>query len=297
MKTDHSFVAERPAAQHCAELVQRGPQPVDPLPALARLGERCATAIAPLLAQLLGGEAPTVTALAPAELSEAELIERIGALAVNSLLTTGVPGVTLLAAVDGAALLRLVDRAFGGKGETDGPLPREFPLSAQLLIQRLEGVITQSFGEALGHGEVHALRRAANLAELAPFPAGAKLITVQLEVMEGAKAPWHLTFALPLVSLGKLLGAGDGGGAATPTSPRAANPAAAPFGNVPIAVTATLVDMQISLAVIAALEPGTVLPVAVARAVPLAIGAQTIARGTIGAQDDRVAVRLTQLAC
>ncbi len=297
MNTDHTFVAERPAAQHCTELLQRGPQPVDPLPALARLSERSARLIAPLLAQLLGGEAPTVTALAPTDLSEAELIERLGPLAANSLLATGVPGVTLLAAVDGAAMLRLVDRAFGGKGETDGPLPKEFPLSAQLLIQRLESVITQSLGEALGHSEVRSLRRGASLAELAPFPAGAKLIGFQLEVMEGAKTPWHLTFALPLVSLGKLLGAEGGGAQAAPASPRAANPAAAPFADVPIAVTATLVDMQISLAVIAALEPGSVLPVAVARAVPLAIGTQTIARGTIGAQDDRVAVRLTQLAC
>ena len=115
--------------------------------------------------------------------------------------------------------------------------------------------------------------------------------------MEGAKTPWNMTFALPLVSLGKLLGAGEGGAYAAPSPPRAANPAAAPFAEVPIAVSATLVDMQISLAVIAALEPGSILPVAVARAVPLAIGAQIIARGTIGAQDDRVAVRLTQLAC
>ena len=297
MNTDHTFVAERAAAQHCTELLQRGPQPLDPLPALARLSERCAKAIAPLLAQLLGGEAPTVTALVPTELSEAELIERLGPLAANSLLTTGVPGVTLLAAVDGAAMLRLVDRAFGGKGETDGPLPKEFPLSAQLLIQRLESVITQSLGEALGQSEVRSLRRAASLAELAPFPAGAKLIAFQLEVMEGAKTPWNMTFALPLVSLGKLLGAGEGGAHAAPSPPRAANPAAAPFAEVPIAVSATLVDMQISLAVIAALEPGSILPVAVARAVPLAIGAQIIARGTIGAQDDRVAVRLTQLAC
>ena len=297
MNSEHSFIAERKAAQHCAELLRRGPEPVDPVPALARLGERIARQIAPLLAELLGGESPSVAALTPNELSEAELIEQVGPLAANSLLAPGAPGVTLLASVDGAALLRLVDRAFGGKGDSAGAMPEVFPLSAELMIQRLEASITQSLGEALGHADVRALCRHASLAELAPFPAGAKLIALQLEVLEDAKAPWRLTFALPLASLPKLLASGDGAAKVTSSPPQAADPAAAPFADVPIPVTATLVDMQISLAAIAALEPGSVLPVAVARAVPLAIGAATIAHGTIGAQDDRVAVRLTQLAC
>ncbi len=297
MKPDHAFIAERKAAQHCTELMRRGPEPVDPVPALAKLGERIARQIAPLLGELLGGEAPVVTALTPSELSEAELIEQVGSLAANSLLAPGAPGVTLLASVDGAAVLRLVDRAFGGTGEAGGPLPTAFPLSAELMIQRLEGVVTQSLGEALGSAEVRALRRADSLAELAPFPAGAKLIALQLEATEGPKPPWRLTFALPLAMLPKLLGSGDGPAHTAPSAPHAADPAAAPFADVPIPVTATLVDMQLSLAVIAALEPGSVLPVAVARAVPLAFGAATIARGTIGAQDDRIAVRLTQIAC
>jgi flagellar motor switch protein FliM len=52
----------------------------------------------------------------------------------------------------------------------------------------------------------------------------------------------------------------------------------------------------VPLAAISALEPGAVLPVAVARAVPLSIGGIEIARGTIGAQDDRVAVKLIKIA-
>lgn len=297
MKSEHAFIAERKAAQHCAELLRRGSQPVDPVPALARLGERIARQIAPLLGTLLGGDAPVVTALTPSELSEAALQEQVGPLAANSLLAPGAPGVTLLASVDGTAVLRLVDRAFGGTGAAGGPLPSEFPLSAELMIQRLERVLTQALGEALGHSEVRALRRDAQLSELAPFPAGAKLIALQLEVVEAAKAPWKLTFALPLVMLPKLLGSGEGAVSAAPGAPRGANPAAAPFADVPLPISATLVDMQISLALVAALEPGSVLPVAVARAVPLVIGAATIAHGTIGAQDDRVAVRLTQIAC
>ena len=45
---------------------------------------------------------------------------------------------------------------------------------------------------------------------------------------------------------------------------------------------------------IAALQPGQILPVAVARSIPLKGGGKTIAHGTIGAMDDRVAVQITQ---
>lgn len=294
MRPERAFVAERVAAQHCAELLRRGPEPAELLPALHRLGEKIARQLAPALAALLGGDEPAVTPLAPLEQSEIELAQAVGTLAANSLLATTTPGVTLLASVDGLAMLRLVDRAFGGKGEASGPLPERFPHSAELMIAKVEALLAKVLGAALGQGELRALRRDPRLSELAPFPAGAKLAVLPIEVMEGAKAPWKLTLALPLVQLPKLLGGTDTG--AAPRGPSAADPAAAPFADVPLPLTARLVDMKVPLSTVAALEPGQVLPVAVARAVPIAIGEQVIARGTVGTQDDCVALKLTQLA-
>ncbi len=293
MKPQRAFVAERAAAQHCAELLRRGPEPAELLPALQRLGEKIARQLAPALASLLGGDEPAVTPLAPQERSEIELVEAVGALAANSLLAAATPGVTLLASVDGLAMLRLVDRAFGGKGEASGQLPERFSHSAELMIAKVEGLLAKALGAALGQGDLRALRRDARLAELAPFPAGARLAVLPIEVMEGAKAPWKLTLALPLAMLPKLLGGADTG---TQRKAGAADPAAAPFADVPLPLTARLVDMKVSLSTIAALEPGMVLPVAVARAVPIAIGEQVIARGTVGTQDDCVALKLAQLA-
>ena len=296
MNTQHKFVAERAAAQHCAELLRRVPEPSEQIGALAALGERLAPVLAGALGQMLGGEPPVVTVLTPHEQSEGELLQQVGPLAANSLYASGIPGVTLLAAIGGGAVLRLVDRAYGGSGEHNGALPEAFPLSAQLLVQRLEVLLAECLTAALGHSEVRPLRSSARLAELAPFPAGAKLAVLPLEVKDGAKAPWSLTLALPLSALPKLLGAIAGAPASGARRAGPADPAAAPFAALPLGLTATLVDMPVSLAAIAALEPGTVLPVAIARAVPLAIGGQIIARGTIGAQDDRIALRLTQLA-
>ena len=293
MKPQHSFVAERIAAQHCEELLRREAEPVDLLPALTRLGERFARLLGPAFAALLGGDAPCVSVAVPAELSEPELREEAGSLAANCLLATAIPGLALLVSVDGLATLRLVDRAFGGRGEASGVLPTSFPLSAQLMIERLEQLIAHNLGEALGQGDLRVVKRDSRLAELAPFPAGARLAVLRIEIMEGARAPWKLLIALPAAQLSKLLSSGD---AAAPREPSPANPAAAPFAEVPMPLTATLVDMLVPLSVLAALEPGAILPVAVARAVPLSVGGAMLARGTIGAQDDRVAIKLSQIA-
>jgi len=296
VNTEHRFIAERAAAQHCAELVRRAPEPGDQIAALAKLGARIAPLVAAALARLIGGEAPAVTALVPLEQSEVELIQQVGPLAANTIYALGIPGVSLLGSIAGTAILRLVDRAYGGSGEHHGPLPEAFPLSAELLVQRLETALAECLTGALGNGAAEALKRSTSLTEFAPFPAGAKLAVLPIEVMEGTKAPWLLTLALPLTTLPKLLAALGDGPAAAPRRSGGADPAAAPFAALALELTATLVDMPVSLAALAALEPGMVLPVAVARSVPLMIGGKIIAHGTVGAQDDRIALRLTQLA-
>ena len=72
------------------------------------------------------------------------------------------------------------------------------------------------------------------------------------------------------------------------------HPTDEPFADLPLAVSAVLVDMSIPFSTLSALQPGQILPVAVARSIPLKVGGKTIAHGTIGAMDDRVAVQITQ---
>lgn len=297
MKPQRAFVAERAAAQHCAELLRRGPEPAELLPQLTRLGERFARQLADGLAALDGGEAPAVTPRPVRETSFAELATGIGALAANSLLAAGAVAVPLLASLEAGAVLRLVDKAFGGRGEAPAMLPDRFPLSAQLMIQRVEAMVVERLCAALGaDGAVRGLRRDGDLHELAPFRADTPLAVLELEVMEGLRAPWLVTLALPFATLAELFGHGDRPPAALAAAPRAADPAAAPFADVPLPLTAVLVDMQVPLATISALEPGMVLPVAVARAVPISIAGSVIARGTVGAQDDRVAIKISTIA-
>ena len=296
MKPIRAFVAERAAAQHCAELVRRGPSPAELLPALERAGQRLARLAAAALAPLMGGEAPEMRALPAARGTLHDLAALIAPLAANGLLGIGAQAAPLLLSLDAGAVLRMVDRAFGGKGEAPDVLPEAFPMSAQLMVARVEGLVAAEIATALGCAEVPApLRRDGSLAALEPFAPGTQLAIQTIEVLEGLRAPWKLVVALPIDALPALLGDGERS-PARPRAPRAADPAAAPFADMPLPLSALLVDMKVPLATISALEPGMVLPVAVARAVPVHAGGTVIDHGTVGAQDDRVAVKLTRIA-
>lgn len=302
MKSHHSFVAERIAAQHCQELLRRrGPDPATLIPALTSLGERLAKKLAPELATLLGGDTPAITAIPAKEISKAELLERVGPLAANTLLAGAIPRLGVISSIDGPTVLRLVDRAFGGRGEASGPLPDAFPLSAEMMVERLEALVLDCLSDAFNLPGLRTAARGTRLAELARFPAATRLVVLQLEVADGARNPWHLTLTVPVGQLPELI-ARAGAGSHTPAVPDSggtsgsADPAAAPFAEMPLPLTATLVEMQVPLSLLATIEPGVVLPVAVARAVPLSIGETVLARGTVGTQDDRVAIKLSQIA-
>ena len=297
MRPERAFVAERAAAQHCAELLRRGPEPGELLPLFARAGERFARQLAQGLQALSGGDAPTVGLRPVREASMAELTKAIAPLAANSLLGAGLSGAPLLASLQAEAVLQLVDKAFGGKGEAPAVLPDVFPLSARLLIERLETMVAQRLGQALGsEGAIRPLRRDGSLTELAPFAPECLLAVLELEVMEGMRNPWLVTLAMPFTTLAELFGHGERAPTARPRSPRSADPAQAPFADMPLPLSAVLVDMAMPLHAISALDVGSVLPVAVARQVPISVAGTVVARGTVGAQDDCVAIKITKIA-
>jgi flagellar motor switch protein FliM len=306
MKPQREFLAERPLAEHCAELLRQGPGPDELLPLIKRMGERYARRLSGALAPLLGGEAPMVSCTTPRETTLDSLHQSIASLAANSLMAVGDAKTPMLVSIEAEPMLRIVDRAFGGKGEAPAPLPKSFPMAAELMLSRMEtmladnlsAAVTATAGGARGGQtpELSAIRRDGNLAMLAPFAESTPLAMWTMEVDDGGVLPWLITFAMPFASLARLFGYSDAGVVTMAQSaPRApADPSSAPFGDVPVSVSAILVDMRISFPTIATLAPGVVLPVAVARQVPLRVGDSTIAYGTVGTMDDRVAVQINQ---
>lgn len=299
MKPQRAFIAERPLAEHCQELLARGnaAAPADLLPALAKLGDRFSRGLAAALTPLSGGNAPALRCAAPRAVAMAELTTTTAPLAANSLLAAGADGTPLLASLDAAGVLRIVDRAFGGRGHVPSPLPEEFPLSAELMIGRLETLVAGALASALGGDDVapvQALRRDGSLAALSPF-AGSEMLTVlAIAIEEPGHPAWQVTLAFPQATLLALFGSETDGPARRPSAAFPPNPSDEPFGDMPLPVSAVLVDMRMPFSTLSALQVGQILPVAVARSVPLKIGDKTIAHGTIGAVDDRVAVQISK---
>ncbi len=305
MKPEHAFIAERALARHCPELLGRGPDHAELLPLLERVGERLGRRLAGALAPLLGGEAPLVRCSALREGAMSMLRDNAHALTANSLFAVGPGEAPLLVAIDAAAIFRIVDRAFGGKGAAPRPLPEAFPMAAELMIARLETMVAAQITGALdavtdgiaamaGVRAIVPLRRDGSLAQLAPFPEDQLLAILAMEVKESDGLPWTLTLAMPVTALPALFGMA-GAAAPTPRSRMRLQDSAmtAPFADLPLTLSAQIVDMVLPFARVAALAPGQILPVTVARSVPLCVGEMAIAHGTIGAVDDCVAIQIT----
>ena len=297
MNATHAFTDARPVARHCAALLRSGPGPAELLPAFANAAERVASALKQGLLPLLGGAMPSIRVNEPAETDSMTLITQITPLAGNSLLASGAQGSPVLVSVEPGAVFALVDRAFGGSGDLPSPLPAEFPLSAQLMATRIEQAVIAALGTALGaEGDaIRAVRRDGSLALLAPFAPGTRLARADLVVEEAARLPWTLSIVLPMATLASLFGHGDRVPAARPAS-GCADPFAAPFADVRLPLRAVMAEVDLPVSLVAALQVGQMLPIPVARVVPLRVGGRTIARGTVGAVDDRVAVQITRLS-
>ncbi|MDE2563849.1 MAG: FliM/FliN family flagellar motor switch protein [Sphingomonadales bacterium] len=294
MKPERTFVAERPVAQHCAELLRAGPGPAELVAALDRAGTRLARLMPLALYPLLGAMAEVESAKTAEECYD-DFAEFHPELAANSLLGFGPAAAPILLTFDAGAALSLVDRAFGGAGEPPASLPNAFAMSADLMIQRIETLVCDRFAAALGIDPqaMRALRRDGSLSELAPFAKGTRIATLRLSVTEEQRAPWGLTLAFPLATLAELFGHGERVPAPAPRA--VALPTDTPFADLPLPLRAVLVDMALPLSKLGALEVGQVLSVSVARAVPLVAGGTTIARGAVGAEDDRVAIQITSI--
>lgn len=295
MKPERAFIAERAIARHDPALLRPGPSAAELLPALARMSERLAKAVRGALGPLLGGAEPQINTMKPMETDFADFCSEVPRLAANCLMQVGAS--PFMVSIEGESVLRLVDRAFGGPGDTPASLPKEFPLSAELMIGRIEQVVATALTVALGGngGVIRSVRRDASLAQLQAMPDSTKIASLLLNVVEQGRMPWAISIAFPLDTLGAMFAHGDTRRPArAPRGP--ASPTDAPFADLPVELAAVLVDMKLPLAAVSALRVGQILPVPIARNVPVKIGGKTYACGTVGALEDRVAIQITQLS-
>ncbi|MEL0209333.1 MAG: flagellar switch protein, partial [Novosphingobium sp.] len=209
MKPERAFIAERAIARHDPALLRPGPSAAELLPALARMSERLAKAVRGALGPLLGGAEPQINPMKPMETDFADFCSEVPRLAANCLMQLGAS--PFMVSIEGESVLRLVDRAFGGPGDTPASLPKEFPLSAELMIGRIEQVVATALTVALGGngGVIRSVRRDVSLAQLQAMPDATKIASLLLNVVEQGRMPWAISIAFPLDTLGVMFAHGD----------------------------------------------------------------------------------------
>jgi flagellar motor switch protein FliM len=279
------------AASHAAILCRPAPTRAAPLPRLKAQHGRLARRVADALAAVLAVDEPQVRATAIEELTAGDLWRSIAPMAANALWSVEGTGHRLLVSIEGKAVMAELDRTFGGTGELEGPLPATLPLSADRLAERLERAVADAVAETLAC-TLAVAQRDTSLEVMAPYADETPVVLVACELGRPWRQAATITIVLPAEALGVLVAPDHG---ARPREQRApAGPLDAPFCDLPLPLSATLVDMTLPLSRLAGLVPGAVLPVGVARAVPLSIGGTLIARGTVGELDDQVAVQISQ---
>jgi len=195
--------------------------------------------------------------------------------------------------------MRLIDRYFGGTGDVDLILPQEFPMSADLMIERLETTIIARMADAMGTAtaaDIEREKHEATIAHLAYLEPSDQIVLSRLIVNEAGRDPWNIDFVFAGSALRMLV-------------PKFANRVTSkrpghgdwddlvqsPLGEVAMPVRAVMAETSISMATIADLEMGQILPLSLPRFVTLRIGEQAIGRGTMGKHEDHMAVRIKQI--
>lgn len=301
MRMAHDFAAAQVAAQHCPELLLRGPRPEEREAQIGAWRRDLARHLAESIGSLLSGDRLRAEVGAPEWLQGDEVFARIGPVAANSLLRCGRISGSVLLSLDHATALALAERSFGGDGHVGEPSLDPLPRSAVLMSDQIAGRIAAALAAAqLGDetdraeadGQAEVILRSENAARLRPFdPAtGCALLTIRLANQDGRV--WLARLSASEEALDALLPEAGASAAADPASP--ANREAS-FGAIPLGVRAVLAEIDLTLGQLSRLAPGDVIPLAVPRAVPLQIGDALLCHGSIGTLDDRMALRVTRL--
>ena len=299
MRPEGSFIAERVAAQHCAELLRGTRKVVDPLKELAAVGEPLAAALERLIGDLCAGAKVAVRVGDPADLPANVANERRSEPMLNGTVALGAKEAMMIASVPQRAILSIVDLALGGTGN-DCEIPAgKLPLSVQMMFGRFEKVVAAALVEGMGfadEGLVKIKNAGSPIQAATPF-AGCKRTVLSFEIVIAGTQPWEISFIFPGSALASLFASRSetADDPAAPAAIQAGNPMTEPFGGIPLPVRAVLVDMSVPVSTLSRLKPGMVIPVLVARTVPLIAGDQVIAQGAVGEMDDRAALQLTKI--
>lgn len=208
----------------------------------------------------------------------------------------GAPGSALLV-LDGRFVLELLDLFFGGTGAAPAAAPAEFSPAADALVGRIGRMAVRPLeaaweplapmGFAVGRPEGNpvvlgvAAEDALIVTRFGLGPAGAEPVFLDILYPVDALKPHGPTLT------GKVLDHAEPDPAWRTGLTRAAM-------GVPFPVRATLAEPVVPLSRLMALKPGDVIPISFGAEVPVMVGGDRFAAGTVGASNGQAAVRITR---
>ena len=283
------------AAQHCEELLSNSLETVDVAGEFSRFGTRLARALQPRLAVLFDVRKLETELTGTSSCSAEGLSETLGEKMHHARFALPGKGLGVLASAKVSAVIGEFHRMLGGDGE--GPAEAAaLPRSANRFARQIEGELLAACSEASGRADLSATERGSNLGEIVPGSVRTAIHTATIEVSRPGLPKLVLTFSTCEASFVQFAGGEDTVGQPVRRTIGEGGMENSAIGQVELSTTATLVDMAIPLHRIVALQVGTMLPVPIHRSVPLSISDITIARGTVGTLDDRVALEILQIA-
>lgn len=293
------FEVKGPAAMHCDALLARQAPARDPIETFASFAGKLAAKLAPHLKVFLG-EVPELEVSEGQSVAHKQLAKSLGTPAAN--LVVPVAGSSLLASFNAGQMANVVNAMFGGAGrdattqDPDNP-PTALPKSVELLVRQLEKPLAEAIRDVLSEPGNTMVRSASLEEEFLKIPAflsEGDLAQVDINFRGKDGFEFCLTLAMRKSALPRLLA--HFSLSVTADRPECApSPLDQPFCDIPLPLTATLVDMRMPVKKLSRLKVGTVLPIAIARKVPLRIGRHKVALGTVGELDDRTALQISSV--
>ncbi|MBO6527433.1 FliM/FliN family flagellar motor C-terminal domain-containing protein [Erythrobacter sp.] len=281
------------AARHCDELLSKAATPPDLDLEFARFARGFAEQANTHLSVLCDDRGLTAEIVDTGLQPVGEWYATVGAAHRHSFFSLGQESRGILVSVPIGELAGQFERILGGTGEVDESCTT-LPASAMRFAQQFEDKMAEILRRTSDRREIAATANGDEVEQVAPFGASERVWTATLAV-SSVKSPrvWQVRLAVCNAMIAEIVGTR----AVSPATGRtigARGIDGSAIAEVDLPLRAVLVDVPMSVARLASLAPGAVIPVAVNRNVPLLTGNLTIAHGCVGELDDRVALELTQ---
>lgn len=274
------------------------PQAPVMLSGLDRLGERLTRRLRGVLEPLVGAK-PNLVAEAASVIDYAGWSAEVPEFSSISLYRLNPLNGLSLVRLDGGLIATLVDCFYGGKGSRPLPKRREFTPTEDRLLSRLADQIIAKLAEAWAETlplEAVLSGRETGLAHCSIAQPEDQLLLQRLTLTLADKS-FPIDILMPLVALRAVEPLLDGRRSQAPAiDPIWQARLSRRMAQVVLPAKTVLARPNMSLDELLQLEPGDVIPVHVARSLPLIVGNRIVAHGTIGEQNGRAAFMIETLA-